>query len=589
MPNRIKPIRKIPIEYPFSDPPYDLLQISDRRLSGGRESRHGEIEGWRTIADDNGNILTVVTTEGDRCNFFDIYESTMSSFIGQCSGSAVYASLYSYDIDILLKMLGNEVCEKLVYKNYAAIDGMRIWYRRGQAATIRTAEKTVRFVCLASWAPANNVNTLLDAAEINLVNTYESQAMAARSLSILISNRASKIYRFAPGDLKSPTAITNELLTATINEIGLETVPDEAQRMAYEGLHAPWIETMQRGSFPESWDYDLTSAYPQELKNLLDIGEEYGDWKFVNSFQPEAKYGFYRARINIPHDKHNLVTPIRFRVINTLYTVTGEWIGYINQQEIEFMQRHKLGSVEVLYGWTFFTVTERRPFQKVAVRMILMRSLAKTSEDNLMSAIIKNALVRITGKFLQRYQMPTGEWVTSSAFAPIYANIAMTNTKLRLAETLLKYSSNVISITTDGFLLDSPLQKKDVSEFRLEAENVPSVYLAPALFTIPGKSGRFDAKEIIESGDSEEGYLIVPYETVISLCDAIVSDKFSMAGTRIDSFTRYPMNDIKRVYQGYFFKAEKMLQESFRSRPYQVDQISIYNDAAEEGISIPRY
>ena len=586
MPARIRSIRTIPVESPFSDPPFDILSMPDRKLSGGRDRHGGNIEGWRMVGLSNGDAHTILTTNTDP---YGIHSGSLSEFIDMVDDGVVYVSLYSYDIDILLKTLGKEVCEDLVYRRYATTDTMRIWYRVGQSVTIRKQKKTVRFLCLSKWAPSNNVNALLDAVDVPEPSTYTNQADAAKVLSMLIANRAHKIYQFAPGDLISPAAITNELLTATINNISLESIPIGAQQMAYEGLHAPWVETFQRGFFPSSWDYDLTSAYPQELRSLLDIGEEYGSWRFVDSFQPSAKYGFYRARINIPHSKSKYPIPIRYRIVNTLYTVTGDWIGYINQQEIEFLRKHNLGDADVLYGWTFFPVEERYPFRKVATRMILMRSMAKHSQDKLMSTIIKNALVRITGKFLQRYQNPNGEWITSPSFCPIYANIAMTNTKLRLAETLLKYENNVIAITTDGFLLNKPLTKKDASEFRVEAENVPSVYVAPALYNIPGKSGRFDAIAVLEDGEDEEGYLIVPYDVVISLCDAITSDKFSTTGIPVDSYTKYPLNDIKREWDGFFMTADAMLKDSFRSKPYQVDEISIYSEAYMNGIPIPRY
>ena len=129
--------------------------------------------------------------------------------------------------------------------------------------------------------------------------------------------------------------------------------------IAYTSFHAPWIEMLRQGRFKNLHDYDLNSAYPTEVSDLITIDQ--GDWVYSDTFQASAKYGFTYAVIQI---FSTYISPILMRKENKLLSVEGTWVGTITKEEIEFINRHELGNVVVLGGWWYFPREINYPYKK---------------------------------------------------------------------------------------------------------------------------------------------------------------------------------------------------------------------------------
>lgn len=335
-----------------------------------------------------------------------------------------------------------------------------------------------------------------------------------------------------PKTLTSPIRVfQNEVL----NQLDLPTVDDlpfEVGKTAYTVCKGGWLEAYKIGHFAETWDYDLCSAYPSEIYNLLDI--RYGTWIKCPEYR-DAEYGFAEGMVNVDAD----ITPIlyakgQFRGDRQNYTPVGVRKDVLTRQQIDYLTETNSGEIEISDGYWWNPDKKVYPYRRIITELFEH----KEKNTGLRRTIIKRIPNGLYGKMLERFKDRRGD-KTGQLFNPVYSALTESNTRLKVARFANKYKENVLHIAVDGVLLDKEVTEglsDDLGAWRLSHSGGAYVVGAGAV-AIESKTGRGDfslsydwlKNQIAQNPDADDYVMSKP--SPITLAVAINSDDYSKLGT----------------------------------------------------------
>ena len=201
---------------------------------------------------------------------------------------------------------------------------------------------------------------------------------------------------------------------------------------AYKTYHGGLFECYVKGPVHET-TIDINSAYPSEIMNLVNLNR--GEWVHVNTFQPNAYYGFYHVRI-----RYNGYIPYMFKN-RIYYPVTKKrYEYYATQNELK-----EFGDFEILDGYVWYPYKIEYPFRDLINKLFALKAEAKVQKDEPLYWLTKVILNGIYGKFVQT----AGDRV-GSLFNPVYGAIITANTRLKIYRAVKRYFNEVYSIDTDS-------------------------------------------------------------------------------------------------------------------------------------------
>jgi hypothetical protein len=97
-----------------------------------------------------------------------------------------------------------------------------------------------------------------------------------------------------PKKLTSPVTLFEDALYKLKIPTHLQ-MPVEVNRMAWKCSRKQWTEAHVLGHFEYTWDYDLNSAFPGAMAELLNCSSEYGDWVHEKAKPLGAVYASYKG------------------------------------------------------------------------------------------------------------------------------------------------------------------------------------------------------------------------------------------------------------------------------------------------------
>jgi len=266
---------------------------------------------------------------------------------------------------------------------------------------------------------------------------------------------------------------------AKIDHALTNTTPMEYGWLCYSG---GWFECFKRGRFERLYSYDINSAYPEQMRYLVNLDpfyhkgglKGYREWYFSKRGIPEgAKYGFIRATVKI--DRKRYLSPIPLRVTDwgnpVIIHPVGEFSCYLTLGEYRFVNKY-LGKAKMLDGWFFlcdpgtpqaiFRGIDRLYNEKQRLKK-LVKTCPKAEIEYLNCKLLLNGLY---GKFIQKTEHKKlndkGEFVTDyyqpgNMFNPCWAAIITSEVRLKIAKALLGKEQSCGMIATDGVLMLEPL------------------------------------------------------------------------------------------------------------------------------------
>lgn len=239
------------------------------------------------------------------------------------------------------------------------------------------------------------------------------------------------------------------------------------------------FEAFQRGFFEKAYQYDIKSAYPYHISNLIDI--RYGFWEHVKEFV-SADYGFYKVFIKDENPYICLTNDfLRYELKNVNYYCQGEQTTFLTQNEIDFFSKKMYGKIKVIDGYVFHANEKIKPFE------IIKTLYKKRSESVFTNYALKIVMNSLYGKFYQLQKKSDGFYHSGNLFNPIYASVITSNTRLQLLDfsmdedTLLYMTDSVITTKKKSKIGD------DLGEWSLDCEGETGI-IGSGIYFIDNKN-----------------------------------------------------------------------------------------------------
>ena len=278
-----------------------------------------------------------------------------------------------------------------------------------------------------------------------------------------LSSSLSSLGVPALSSLSSPVAIFRDQSQLAQLESRVPTIFDfpesilDAFEIAMNCTPREWTTNYQVGHFPGLYNYDISSAYPYEASNLIDLR----DCTFrrsdtvSSSLLDSAYYGFLVGSFTVNPD-HPLAFCSPFLAPNRdgfLTNFTGTVHDYpCLLEEVRTLYRHEMGSFKLDRGWFISPsngVRPRFPFKQFMQEMFALRG-----DDDLSSYLVKRVMNGVIGKMLETRKDSQGNITDyGDLYNSIYHALCTAGTRLRVFDFIVKNRiSNVelVHVGVDG-------------------------------------------------------------------------------------------------------------------------------------------
>ncbi len=242
----------------------------------------------------------------------------------------------------------------------------------------------------------------------------------------------------------------------------------DVEKFAERAYHGGRIECLMTGYFRRAFHYDIHSAYPTIIANLV---KPDGVWIYEirpDHVRSDAIYAFVDCTVNIPKDTQNAPIPYR-RQNGSIFYPVGIFRKTITLGEYRFLETRKWIS-EIHCAWVHIWASWTYPFGEIAelyrkrkadkrvdyAFKIVMNSVYGKLAQVIESWIRTNRVDSNSEIFDDRVWRRKRTWKGHTSF--VYASEITARTRLRLLEDIP--ADKVICYSTDGVFTTEPIDLK---------------------------------------------------------------------------------------------------------------------------------
>jgi len=207
------------------------------------------------------------------------------------------------------------------------------------------------------------------------------------------------------------------------------------------------VVTRGKGHF---YEYDINSAYPHEIANLVDI--THARVIYSKEYQSDAVYGFIKANIFI---SDNVAHSIAYRERGVNIYPVGRFTKTITKEEYDYLNQQEGVDVTIRNGVWLFVHKKCYPYRTIIRQLYRLKAEAKVKGDTEMYHFIKTLTNAIYGKFVQLIPRE-GKLIASTCWNPIYGAIITANVRIRLAKLQQQYPQ-IVAVHTDSVISSTEL------------------------------------------------------------------------------------------------------------------------------------
>jgi hypothetical protein len=223
----------------------------------------------------------------------------------------------------------------------------------------------------------------------------------------------------------------------TINDI-----PLRALELAYNSYLGGRFELIQKGYFPNCYTYDIKSAYPKIISELIDYNK--GKWFKVKNgkINKDAYTGYYNCKIDC---LELIFSPFTKKIQGLSIFPNGRFTQHLTKKEIEFYRDNfKSVDIKIIDGIEFFPDEILTPFKAEILKLYEWKEKEKDADVKYAVKIFMNAFY---GKTIQK----SGDLnLTGKVFNPIWATDITSETRLKLFTLMLQNIDSIIGTSTDS-------------------------------------------------------------------------------------------------------------------------------------------
>lgn len=237
-------------------------------------------------------------------------------------------------VSLFLRLLPLEMLEKIRKTHKCHMAPFSIFY---------IPDKVFSVTHIPSKQKANLYDLQQYFPDIPEPDTLQELQMLGEKLMYELSKMGLK-----PTKLTSPVAIYEECVMRKLNLPQLKDIPKKAIEMAHSCMGKLWIEAHTLGYFPEVYDYDMSSCFPNIAKDLVDFRfcDWIGDKKTCTDYHPEAIFGYADCLVTIYDGV--MVSPILYENDFGLFGFTGTKAMCLSKPWMDFILRSKIGEFQIL-------------------------------------------------------------------------------------------------------------------------------------------------------------------------------------------------------------------------------------------------
>lgn len=223
----------------------------------------------------------------------------------------------------------------------------------------------------------------------------------------------------------------------------------EVIQYALESYNGGKFEVTEKGT-DYYYEYDIVSAYPFEISNLVDI-----TWARTvkdKRYRKDAIYGFIRCVIKVPVNVFS-PCPVKRGSVNTYPAGTFE--RTITKAEYEYLISNNC-DVKIKDAYWIFLCNKQYPYKREIERLVRLKTQFKREGKDLDYATIKKIMNSLYGKFVQL--IDKGDYYeASSCWNPIYGSIITANCRIRVSSYQQAYQ-DVVAVHTDSIITKKSIQ-----------------------------------------------------------------------------------------------------------------------------------
>lgn len=307
-------------------------------------------------------------------------------------------------------------------------------------------------------------------------------------------------FGVTPKRLFSTAYVSYQYFSQKTNYVTVQKIYDNHKPLldlALRSYNGGKFEITEKGT-SYMYEYDLISAYPYEIANLIDI--RYCDVVYSKRYRKGAYYGFIDCTIEIPTDCAN-PSPVMFGQVS-IYPV-GTIRRVITLSEYDYFVER--GAYIKIHKAAWLIPRQiRYPYRKEINNLIKHKQQFAADKDDLGYHTIKIFMNSIYGKMAQAIKKGD-KWHTSTCWNPLYASIITANCRVRISEYQEQYPS-VIAVHTDSLISKEPLPfPKDGSlgdmVYKLEGDGLLlgcGIYQIGDKFKFRGVRGKGDLFDLVD-------------------------------------------------------------------------------------------
>lgn len=227
---------------------------------------------------------------------------------------------------------------------------------------------------------------------------------------------------------------------------------------AYEGGK---FEVTARGAFT-GYEYDITSAYPYEIRNLVDISR--AEVVYSETFIPGAAYGFIRCRIHNPDGVHLPCGPMLSQAGRNVLRVypAGTFYMTITQEEYVYIQSLEKVEIEIFSAVFLFVKRRNYLYRSVIDDLFELKSRYK-GRDKMLYSVTKILMNSTYGKMCQCTEKYTGKVHLGPGFNPVHASVITANTRIKVTRVQNMLRNDCLAVHTDSVMTTRPIPDKMIS------------------------------------------------------------------------------------------------------------------------------
>ena len=298
----------------------------------------------------------------------------------------------------------------------------------------------------------------------NIIKYCIKDAYLTKRLADYFWNIVYTKLNFYPKTPMSKGKLSEEYFLHTCKIPTINDISEKVLKYAYSSFYGGHFEILKRGYFDKVYSYDIKSAYPSIIAELIDFNK--GKWDKVDALHESAHSGFYLCKIE---SMEKNFSPFMQKIGGSqglnVYP-NGKFKQYLTKEEIEFYRlRFPNNSIKIENGYEFYPKNEVKPFKEEIERLYHWK---ETEQDKDIKYCVKIILNSLYGKTIQ--VSGTGNQ-TGKLFNPIYAAKITAGARIKILDLAMQKPENVISFSTDSVCcnekLNVPLNPK-LGEFQLD-------------------------------------------------------------------------------------------------------------------------